>query len=141
MDYIVNYLVDVLVHFTRYRPDGSVHLREYIDNIYINIVDIWGFITIYYSFIEILQNSYSSLSSVEKKLFNQLRFIFVEYLYNPRHEPIDMKELYKDLGIAGRFFHLKTGTPLEIYKSPSPSPTTEVSEYKPKSRTQKPKTL
>lgn len=141
MDYIVNYLVDVLIHFTRYRPDGSVHLREYIDNIYINIVDIWGFITIYYSIIEMLQNSYSTLTPVEKKLFNQLRFIFVEYLYNPRHEPIDMKELYKDLGIAGKFFHLKTNRPLETYKSPSPTPTTEMSEYKPKSRTQKPKTL
>ena len=42
-----------------------------------------------------------NLTKQELKIFNQLQFIFVEYLYNPRHEPIDMKELYTDLKILG----------------------------------------
>ena len=33
--------------------------------------------------------------------------IFTEYLYNPRHEPIDMNMLYSDLKDLGNFIHLK----------------------------------
>jgi serine/threonine protein kinase len=123
MDYIINYLMDVLVHFTRFTQDGTFSLREYIDTIYINIVDVWGFITVYYPIIEMLSASYSNLTKLELKLFNQIQFIFVEYLYNPRHEPINMSELYGDLSIVGKLLHQKVnnGT-LETYTSPSPSP-------------------
>ena len=34
-------------------------------------------------------------------------FIFVEYLYNPRHEPIDMNMLYSDLKDLGNLIHIK----------------------------------
>jgi hypothetical protein len=70
-----------------------------------------------------LSASYSNLTKLELKLFNQIQFIFVEYLYNPRHEPINMSELYGDLSIVGKLLHQKVnnGT-LETYTSPSPSP-------------------
>lgn len=97
MNYIVNYIVDVLVHFTKFREDGKLDLREYLDNVFIQIVDIWGFITIYYPIIEILSNNYTSLTKNELNIFNQLQFIFVEYLYKPRHETIDLNMLYSDL--------------------------------------------
>jgi hypothetical protein len=57
--------------------------------------------------IELLFDNYASLTKVELKIFNQLQFIFVEYLYNPRHEPIDMNELYTDLKILGDLLHIK----------------------------------
>ena len=41
------------------------------------------------------------------KIFNQLQFIFVEYLYNPRHEPIDMHTLYSDFQILSDLLHIK----------------------------------
>jgi len=107
MDYLVNYIVDVLVHFTKFRADGTLNLREYLDTIFIQIVDVWGLISTYYPFIELLVNSYKTLTKGELKIFNQLQFIFVEYLYNPRHEPIDMNMLYSDLKDLGNLIHIK----------------------------------
>ena len=107
MDYIVNYIVDVLVHFTRFRDDGTLNLRDYLDTIFIKIVDVWGFISVYYPMIELLSDNYSKLSKQELKIFNQIQFIFVEYLYNPRHEPIDMAMLYSDLKDLGNLIHIK----------------------------------
>jgi serine/threonine protein kinase len=107
MDFIVNYIVDVLVHFTKFREDGTLDLRDYLDNVFIKIVDIWGFINVYVPLIELLSNNYASLTKNELKIFNQIQFIFVEYLYNPRHEPIDMKMLYSDLKDLGNLLHIK----------------------------------
>jgi len=101
MDYIVNYIVEVLVHFTKFRGDGTLNLREYLDTVFIKIVDIWGFINVYVPLIEILANNYSTLNKEEIKIFNQLQYIFVEYLYNARSEPIDMNTLYSDLKVLG----------------------------------------
>jgi serine/threonine protein kinase len=107
MNYIVNYIINVLVHFTKFKPDGSLNLRDYLDNVFIEIVDVWGFITAYYPIIEILSDSYDNLTKNELKIFNQLQFIFVEYLYNPRHEPIDMNMLYSDLKDLAHLFNIK----------------------------------
>jgi hypothetical protein len=90
-------------------------------------VDIWGFIISYVPYIELLSNNYASLTKQELKIFNQLQFIFVEYLYNPRHEPINMKELYKDFNILGELMHIKlTGKKSDRKKTPSSSPTSNI---------------
>lgn len=107
MDYIINYIVDVLVHFTKFKSDGSLNLREYLDTIFIEIVDIWGLISVYYPIIELLANNYTKLTKRELKIFNQIQFIFVEYLYTPRHEPIDMNILYSDLKDLGNLIYIK----------------------------------
>jgi len=107
MDFIVNYILDVLIHFTKFRENGTLNLRFYLDNVFIKIVDIWGFICIYLPIIELLSNNYESLTKNELKIFNQLQFIFVEYLFNPRHEPIDMNMLYSDLKDLGNLIHIK----------------------------------
>ena len=107
MDFIVNYIVDVLIHFTKFRENGTLNLRDYLDNVFIKIVDIWGFISVYLPIVELLSNNYESLTKNELKIFNQLQFIFVEYLYNPRHEPIDMNMLYSDLKDLGNLLHIK----------------------------------
>jgi len=104
MNFIINYIVDVLVHFTKPGKNVKNILREYLDNVFIKIVDLWGFISVYYVFIEILSNSYSKLTDPEMHIFNKLKFIFVEYLYNPRHEPIHINALYSDLEDLSKLF-------------------------------------
>lgn len=122
MEYIVDYIVNVLLHYTKFKPDGSLDLRQYLDNVFIEIVDIWGFIISYVPYIELLSNNYTSLTKNELKIFNQLQFIFVEYLYNPRHEPINMKELYTDFNILGELIHIKlTGKKSDRKKTSSVS--------------------
>jgi hypothetical protein len=107
MEIIVDYIVDVLLHYTKFKSDGALDLRQYLDNVFIEIVDIYGFIITYVPIIEILSNNYESLTKLEMKIFNQLQFIFVEYLYNPRHEPIDMDTLYSDFQIFSDLLHIK----------------------------------
>ena len=97
MNYIINYIVDVLVHFTKFRKNGTLNLRLYLDNVFVQIVDIWGFISVYLPMAEILFNNYSKLNENEMRLFNKLKHIFVYYLYDPRHEPIDINKLYREL--------------------------------------------
>ena len=107
MNFIVDYIVDVLVHFTKFRPDGSLNLREYFDNVFIKIVDIWGFITVYYPMIELLRNNHTLLKEKELKIFEKLKYIFVKYLYSPRHENINMNMLYSDLKDLGNLIYVK----------------------------------
>jgi len=106
MPIIIDYIVDVLVHYTKFKADGSLNLREYLNDVYVKIVDIWGFINVYFPFLEMLANNYMKLSSNELKMFKQLQFIFNEYLYNPRHEPINMDELFADLKRFGNLIHI-----------------------------------
>lgn len=101
MPYIVDYIVNVLVHFTVFRKDGTLNLRKYLDNVFIKIVDVYGFLNIYYPMLEILYTNHSALNSAEINMFNHLRFMFIEYLYKPRHSPIEMHMLYADLKILG----------------------------------------
>ena len=116
IEYIVNYNVKILVHFK------EQWFREYLDNVFTKIVDIWGFIIAYYPFLELFNNSYSKLTKVEMKIFNQLRFIFVNYLYEPEkpYEPIDMAVLFSDLDILGNLIHIhiKLNGNLIKYESP-----------------------
>ena len=127
MDYLVNYIVDVLVHFTKFRADGTLNLRDYLDTVFIQIVDIWGFISTYYPFLELLTNSYKTLTKGELKIFNQIQFIFVEYLYNPRHEPIDMNMLFSDLKDLGNLIHIKLTGKKKTTSTSSKNPSTRSS--------------
>ena len=105
MPIIVDYIIDVLVHYTKFKADGSLNLRDYLNEVYVKIVDVWGFINVYFPFLEMLSNNYMRLKENELKMFKQLQFIFNEYLYNPRHEPIDMDELLDDLKRFGNFIY------------------------------------
>jgi serine/threonine protein kinase len=107
MPYIVNYILDVLIHFTKFRKDGSLNLREYFDNVFIKIVDIWGLINVYYPILEIFSNNSESLTEKELNIFNKLKYIFLEYLYNPRHEAININILYVDFQELSNLIQLK----------------------------------
>ena len=115
---IVNYIVDVLVHYTKFKEDGTLNLREYLNSVYIKIVDIWGFINIYFPLLELLSNNYSSLKENDFKIFTHLKFIFNEYLYKPRHTPIELNYLFQDLNILGNLIH-KIKTHNYTIKQPS----------------------
>ena len=117
IEYIVNYIVKILEHFK------EEWFSEYLDNVFTKTVDIWGFIIAYYPILEVLSNSYSKLTKGEMKIFNQLQFIIVNYLYDPdkSYEPIDMDELFGDLDILGKLIYLKKNDgSLSSYETPFP---------------------
>ena len=95
--YITNYIIDVLIHFTKFRKNGTLNLREYLDNVFIKIVDIWGFITIYIPMLDFFYKNLYSLNSNELEIFNLIKTIFIKYLYSPRIKPIKINEIINDL--------------------------------------------
>jgi serine/threonine protein kinase len=101
MNYIINYIVEVLVYFTKFKDDGSLNLRDYLDNVFIQIVDIWGFLSVYFPIVELLSNNLSVLNKNELKLFEMLKYLFIEYMFNPRHKQINMNIFYSDLKYLG----------------------------------------
>jgi serine/threonine protein kinase len=107
MPYIINYIVEVLIHFTKFREDGTLNMREYLDKVFIRIADIWGFINIYNSILHIFSSNYYDLTARQLKIFNTLKHIYLEYLYKPRIEPIPISELEEKLRTLTNLFNLK----------------------------------
>jgi hypothetical protein len=97
MTSIVDYITHILIKFTKFRSDGTLNLREYLDNVFIKNVDIWGFINCYYPYIEMLSNNYKSLTPKQKELFEYIKGLYVNYLYIISDEPIDISSLMGDL--------------------------------------------
>ena len=53
-----------------------------------------------------MSNNYFNLNSNELKIYKKLKFIFNNYLYSPRHEPINMNELFDDLNNLGNLIYI-----------------------------------
>ena len=95
--YIINYLVEVLLHFTKFKSDGSLNLRIYLDTIFIKIVDVWGFIISYIPLYELLFANYNNLTKNQLLVLTKLKKVFLKYLYEPRIQPINIENLEYDL--------------------------------------------
>jgi serine/threonine protein kinase len=97
MHYIVHYILIVLKNYTNFHKDGKLNLREYLDNVFIKNVDVWGFINVYFPVLELLYNHYDKLNSDEMELFEILKEIFTNYLYLNADRPINKDHLINDL--------------------------------------------
>jgi len=94
---IINYLVEILMYFTRFKKDGSLNMRDYLDNIFIQIIDVWGFISSYLPLYELLFENYDKLTKNQMLIFIKLKYIFLKYLYEPQVELIKLKNLENHL--------------------------------------------
>jgi hypothetical protein len=94
MKFIENYVTVVLMKYT---VNGRIDLLKYYNEVYIHIIDIWGFLTIYLSMLESLALNYTQLNSNEILLFNKLKEIVLTYIYEPRVTPINISQLVLDL--------------------------------------------
>ena len=95
--YICNYLVEILIHFTVLDKDGKIDLSVYLNDVFIKIIDIWGFIITYLPLFELLYNNYNDLNNEQIEIFIKFRQLFLKYLYNPRISPININDLVNDL--------------------------------------------
>jgi len=94
---IINYLVAILINFTKFKDDGSLNLRYYLDNVFINIIDVWGFIISYLPLYELLFENYNNLTENQLLIFTKLKYIFLKYLYEPQNELINLENLENNL--------------------------------------------
>jgi serine/threonine protein kinase len=94
---IINYLVEIIIHFVKFKKDGTLNMRDYLDNIFIQTIDVWGFITSYLPLYELLFENYDKLTKPQMLLFMKLKYIFLNYLYEPHIETIKINNLVKHL--------------------------------------------
>lgn len=99
--YMVDYIVNILVHYTHFTEDGTLNLREYLDNVFVKNIDVWGFISAYYPFLEIFGQHYNDLEKTEKKAFEQLQLLYTKYLFTESDKAVNLDNLYDDLDIFG----------------------------------------
>ena len=123
MPYITNYLIDVLIHFTRFRENGSLNMRIYLDTVFIKIVDIWGFVATYFPMLEFFNENYDNLTEEQEKMFELIKGLFIKYLYSPRIKPIVKNELVKDLKTLSKLFSNEIGNVTAKGIKPNPTKT------------------
>jgi hypothetical protein len=110
MNIIINYIVDILVHFTTFRENGTLNLREYLDNVYIKNLDVWGFIMVYYPVLELLYNNYKHLNKNQHSIYSTIKDIFVKHCYESASTPINIQKLNADLTKLITLFENETTT-------------------------------
>ena len=102
--FIINYLVETLIHFTKFKSDGSLNLLFYLDTVFIKIIDIWGFIISYFPLYELLFENYHNLTNNQLEIFEKLKNIFLKYLYEPRIKPVEIEDLEYEFKNLNNFF-------------------------------------
>jgi hypothetical protein len=95
--YMINYIYTVLVYYTEVKKDGQVTFRKYLNDVFINIIDVFGWITCYYPILEIYYENYETLSTNEMKIYNIVCNIFIKYLYQPSVKIINIIDLTNEL--------------------------------------------
>lgn len=94
MEFIEKYVTVVIMKYTDRK---KMDLLKYYNEVYVHIIDMWGFLTIYLNMFESLANNYGHLTSNEITLFHKLKAIVLTYMYEPRITPINVQQLVFDL--------------------------------------------
>jgi hypothetical protein len=133
MPTIINYISDIVMNFTKKsninsdnddndagnNTDNSVtfikhkhklqsikkEMRDYLDNVFIKNIDIWGFINCYYPFIEMLSENYTKLNNTEKELLNKFNDLYINILYSASDKPINLSKLFTELNIIKQLLY------------------------------------
>jgi hypothetical protein len=108
MEFIENYITVVLM---KYSDKTKMDLLKYYNEVYIHIIDIWGFLTIYLNMLESLAINHAQLTPNEILLFNKLKEIVFTYIYEPRVTPINISQLVLDLKSLNPLFMQCTNQP------------------------------
>jgi len=97
--YIVEYISRIL---EKYTLDKSINLVEYFDYIFLKNLDIWGFIITYIALYERIFDYVKNLSISQKRVLNQLKYIFIHFLFENPIKPINIDELVNELTKLGK---------------------------------------
>jgi hypothetical protein len=107
IEYIVNYLSDICFKYTQY---GVFQLNDYLKDIYVKIVDLWGFITCYLLIYEYFIKYYEILGkneflkSPEYKITLIIKNIIVDMFYKNSLKVIDSNLVLNNLEVLNSLF-------------------------------------
>jgi hypothetical protein len=94
-------------------------LHKYLDEVFIQIVDIYGFVSIYYVLLDLLYDNHDVLKPNEKELFKKIKDLFIKYMYSPCVKPFHLDELVSELERITMIFDESGGNITGIPKSHS----------------------
>jgi hypothetical protein len=96
--YITNYLVKIIHKYTYLKNNKVViNLKDYLDNVFINIVDVHGLLTCYFPLIDILFMNYKKLTVSQHKLFMSIKNLFITYLFSPITDKNEISKIIDEL--------------------------------------------
>ena len=111
-DYIVNYLSTILNKYTNIFKSDLVKnktinvseyiLRRYFNEVYTKNLDVWGFVSIYLDFFDVIYNN-KKLLRQNAKLLNKIKQIMVNHLYLNSTRLINVTKLIDDLKILNMY--------------------------------------
>ena len=88
LPYITNYIVKILLAF---KP------KEYLNNIFVKNVDVWGLLMTYYPIMEIIYDNYKTSSKNEIKIFNFIKSLYLNVLYKNGDKVINVSKVLKEM--------------------------------------------
>lgn len=132
---VSDYLYEITIKYDIIKNNMIMerNITNYINDNYIYIVDIWGFMMCYLDIMEMLFTNYDNLNNKEMELFNLIRQIYIKYLYNNGVVEISYENLKEDLLNMNNYFISNV--------SPSNTSIAKYSYYKNDSRIKKQKYL
>jgi hypothetical protein len=92
-NYILNYVSEVIYKYTK---NGVFNNLEYLNKVYLKNMDIWGFLTTYLDFYDIVNNKIK-ISSQEKVFLGKIKKIIMETLFLNSTTPINISNLINKL--------------------------------------------
>lgn len=92
--YIVEYLTKILEKYTR---NGKFYVMEYLNNVFLKNIDVWGFVMSYISIYEYIYDIFDSSNTNQVAIQNKLKYIITHFLYETPTTPIDIPSLTNEL--------------------------------------------
>lgn len=103
--FIAEYITEVLIKYT---INGKLMLITYFNEVFIHNADIWGFVMIYSTMLEMYYNVLTvgkGLTKNQLDVYEKLREIFVRHLFQNVITKIDTRLLMKDLKVLSTLCH------------------------------------
>ena len=117
--YITNYIVKILLAFKPVKNSSDMYiftshkipLQDYLDQVFIKNVDIWGLLMCYYPIIEIIYDNYKTSTAHDLKIFNHIKSLYLNVLYKNGDKVISVSRILKEMNkISALFNHKHTKT-------------------------------
>jgi len=77
--YIFEYITKILIKYTKER---KLDLIEYFSDVYMKNMDVWGFVSVYFSILEYLYNHFETFSLSQKRIIGKIKeliYILLEH--------------------------------------------------------------
>jgi hypothetical protein len=92
-NYILNYISEVVYKYTQ---NGIFNNLEYLNQVYLKNMDVWGFLTTYLDFYDII-NDKRKLNSYDRVFLGKIKKIIMETLFLNSITPINIPNLINKL--------------------------------------------